>query len=314
MNFTSLENFITLVNAGNISRAALQLYVSQQTLSENLAKLEREVGVTLFYRGKQISLTSAGKRFYTFALNIMEEKRNMENDIHQIIDSESRIISCSVQTFESPIFLSNLLMRFNEIYPDYHINIYSQKNAVNQNRTDIDFIFSDIDLDGSIHFDEADWHYECLSKTNNFAIIAKKSLLDEIYGSKWPQIEKQLIATKSLSTIHDLPLLTVRDENNLHYRTIKKAFALSGFEPNIAFQVDMNSLTNDLCAKGIAAYFGPEGLCRLKLSSFVNDSDLYLYTITIPDLYNGIVLCYKKKKALNEAQLRFIELSKELVN
>ncbi|MBD5546745.1 MAG: LysR family transcriptional regulator [Lachnospiraceae bacterium] len=316
MNFTNLKNFIALVNAGNISRAASQLYISQQTLSENLAKLELEIGTTLFNRGKHIVLTPAGKRFYSFALNTIEEQNAMKNDIQQIIDSEKKTVSCGVQTFESPIFLSNLLMRFYEIYPDYRVNIYSQKNLDSsaQDHVDVDFIFSDFDLDGSIHFAEADWHYECLSRSNRFAIIAKKTLLSEVYGDKWCDIEKMLLAEKSLSIVHNLPFLTVRNQNNLHYRTLKRAFELSGLEPNIGFQVDMNSLTNDLCAKGVAAYFGPEGLCRLKFNTFINVSDLCLYPVIIPNLYNGIAICYKKKNVLNSAQLKFIKLSKELAD
>ncbi len=57
-----LAVFQTLVHAGSVTRAAKQLGVSQPALSQQLAKLEKSLGVRLFERaGNELRLTEAGR-------------------------------------------------------------------------------------------------------------------------------------------------------------------------------------------------------------------------------------------------------------
>ena len=48
-----LRYFLTLAREESISRAAEALYITQPTLSRQLAELEEELGVQLFERGKR---------------------------------------------------------------------------------------------------------------------------------------------------------------------------------------------------------------------------------------------------------------------
>lgn len=52
MNFLNIKYFIAIAEEQNISAAARKLYVSQQSLSEHLKKLETEIGAPLFIRGE----------------------------------------------------------------------------------------------------------------------------------------------------------------------------------------------------------------------------------------------------------------------
>lgn len=63
MNFLNIKYFIAIAEEQNISAAARKLYVSQQSLSEHLKKLETEIGAPLFIRGNTITLTVAGECF-----------------------------------------------------------------------------------------------------------------------------------------------------------------------------------------------------------------------------------------------------------
>lgn len=50
MDTRHLKYFITIAQKGNMTKAADELYVSQSSLSQYLAKLEQELGVPLFER------------------------------------------------------------------------------------------------------------------------------------------------------------------------------------------------------------------------------------------------------------------------
>ena len=58
-NLSLYRVFYTVANAGNISKAAEQLYISQPAISKSIRKLEQSLDVTLFSRnsrGVQLSL------------------------------------------------------------------------------------------------------------------------------------------------------------------------------------------------------------------------------------------------------------------
>lgn len=69
-----LRYFLAVVDHGNFSRAASHCNVSQPTLSVGIAKLERELGTSLFVRSNQrVELTAGGTRFLAHARRIERE-------------------------------------------------------------------------------------------------------------------------------------------------------------------------------------------------------------------------------------------------
>lgn len=69
-----LRYFLAVAEAGNFSRAARGVSVTQPTLSAGIAKLERQLDVRLFDRDKQrVALTSAGSRFLVHARRLAAE-------------------------------------------------------------------------------------------------------------------------------------------------------------------------------------------------------------------------------------------------
>ena len=64
MDTKLLEYFIHVAACENISQAAIDLYISQPSLSAAIRRLEKELGKPLFDRvGKRLRLNEQGKRF-----------------------------------------------------------------------------------------------------------------------------------------------------------------------------------------------------------------------------------------------------------
>ena len=62
MTHRQLEYFLKTAETLNITKAAKELYISQPSLSEQIQRLEQELGVELFYRkDRSLKLTTAGK-------------------------------------------------------------------------------------------------------------------------------------------------------------------------------------------------------------------------------------------------------------
>lgn len=69
--FEYSREFVVLARRLNFSEAALELNVSQPSLSRHIAELERELGFKLLERNP-VSLTAAGKHYLEVAGTIIE--------------------------------------------------------------------------------------------------------------------------------------------------------------------------------------------------------------------------------------------------
>lgn len=78
MDLRQLRNFITLAETLNFSRAAEALYISQPTLSQQVAEMERELGVSLFERTRRsVELTDSGKVLLREARGLLQTAEQM---------------------------------------------------------------------------------------------------------------------------------------------------------------------------------------------------------------------------------------------
>lgn len=74
MTLTQLNYFITIAETKSINKAAEKLYVSQPSLTNAIKELEKELGITLFFRsGKGAALTNDGTEFMPYAKQIYSQ-------------------------------------------------------------------------------------------------------------------------------------------------------------------------------------------------------------------------------------------------
>ncbi|MBQ6663406.1 MAG: LysR family transcriptional regulator [Firmicutes bacterium] len=73
ISISSLRNFIVIADLGNITSASEELFITQPTLSRQIAALEDQLGVQLFKRVKSgVELTEAGRKFYGHAQTLIQ--------------------------------------------------------------------------------------------------------------------------------------------------------------------------------------------------------------------------------------------------
>jgi LysR family transcriptional activator of nhaA len=84
LNYKQLYYFWNIAKAGSITRAAERLHLTPQTISGQLAELERALATNLFRRiGRRLELTSAGK----LALSHADEIFQIGNELEQSLRS-----------------------------------------------------------------------------------------------------------------------------------------------------------------------------------------------------------------------------------
>ena len=74
MTLTQLHYVLTIAETGSMNKAAELLYVAQPSLTNAIKELEKELGITLFFRnGKGVTLTNDGSEFLLYARQIYGE-------------------------------------------------------------------------------------------------------------------------------------------------------------------------------------------------------------------------------------------------
>src|SRR5256714_13442418 len=82
MEIHQLRYFCALAETGSFSRAAEQSHVSQPSLSQQILKLEDELGARLFDRlGRSVRLTELGKTFLPRAHAVLRELEAAKGDV-----------------------------------------------------------------------------------------------------------------------------------------------------------------------------------------------------------------------------------------
>lgn len=80
MTLQQLKYVIQTAQCASFNLAAQKLYISQPSLSNAVAELEREMGVTIFSRSNRgVCLTEDGAKFLSYARQVVEQAELLEN-------------------------------------------------------------------------------------------------------------------------------------------------------------------------------------------------------------------------------------------
>lgn len=309
MNFLSLEYFLKIAELGSISAAARELFISQQSLSEHLHKLEEEVGTSLFYRERPIRLTEAGIRFKEGAEVMVYQHDKMLSDISKIVGKEKNHLTIGISAYQSPPFLSDLIKRFTMHNDKCSISVVKRRpNDIAKNMKGIDIFIS------YPPFAEELTH-EKIVKDEEKCLACRRSLFEATYGNKWPEIEQILIHTKDLRILADLPMIVPNNHIGNIPMYWKDIFTNAGFSPNIAFQSDNGDLNNSMCSNGKGACIHLSSWVRAYFADEAKDIDdpMLFFPIEAGSMSGDMAVSYIKGKKLSSLEKAFIDEMRELL-
>ena len=194
MDKNQLRNFIELAHALNFSSVAKQQFISQPALTNQISRLENELGVKLFHRTKHgVSLTYAGTEFYNYASDILDKIDRAERRMRDIGDGRTGFLKISAVT-SIEAHITDYIAEFNRRYKDIRISIDSgtgtqQIMAINKKSYDIYFSFTSLleasgtletlSLDSDLYAVYISAQYASEVDLDDFSWLSGKSLIAE---------------------------------------------------------------------------------------------------------------------------------------
>ena len=131
MELHQLRYFCAVAETGSFSRAAEQSHVSQPSLSQQIMKLEEELGARLFDRlGRSVRLTELGKTFLPRARAVLRELEAAKGDVVERKDFVGGPVTVGVIPTVGPYFLPRVLTSFSRKFPQVRFTVIEEITPV----------------------------------------------------------------------------------------------------------------------------------------------------------------------------------------
>lgn len=127
MELHQLRYFCAIAETSSFSRAAQQAHVSQPSLSQQIRKLEDELGTRLFDRlGRTVRLTEPGRAFLPRARAVLAELEAARSDLVESEASVRGVVCVGVIPTIAPYLLPPYLATFSGKYPQARVSVVEE--------------------------------------------------------------------------------------------------------------------------------------------------------------------------------------------
>ncbi len=291
MEFRQMMYAIQIAAERNFSRAAEKLHIAQPSLSQQLSKLEKELGVLLFKRStNSVELTHAGSVFVSRAQQILDMTEQLKREMDDLADlRKGRVVVGSVPVTGAHV-LPDVLPAFRAAYPDIEVVLVEETSKK----------LEELTVSGATDV--------CLlSLPISDPALAYQPVIEEgIWLAVPPDHELAAFANRGEASV--VPLSRLRDEpfillkKGQGFRAIAHELcARGGFEPSIVFESGNIETVQALVAAGMGIAFVPHMVIR---RDWVGRAPVYLPLEGQPT--RTLVLAYRKGRYLSNAAEAFI--------
>ncbi|MBW4026076.1 LysR family transcriptional regulator [Acidipila rosea] len=131
MEVNQLRYVCAVAESGSFSRAAELCHVAQPSLSQQVSKLEEELGSRLFDRmGRKIRLTDAGKTFLPRARLVLQELEAARNEVDTRRSDGRGSVAVGVIPTIAPYYMPSRVAAFTRQFPDATLKIVEDTTPV----------------------------------------------------------------------------------------------------------------------------------------------------------------------------------------
>jgi LysR family hydrogen peroxide-inducible transcriptional activator len=131
MEIHQLRYFVAVADEGNFSRAAAKVRVAQPSLSQQIRKLEAELGQPLFDRlPRSVVLTEAGRCLLDYARQILASIGDARRCVDELKGKVAGDVAVGAIPTIAPYVLPELVVTFQKHYPDVRLHVVEDVTAV----------------------------------------------------------------------------------------------------------------------------------------------------------------------------------------
>lgn len=311
MNFQNMEYFLTVVTEGSITKAADSLHITQQALSNHIARIEDELGCTLFDRRQNLELTYSGKQFYESCQKILDIHRQTTSAIDDINNNQRGELRIGISFTRGQAILPLLLPRFSMRYPQAELHVVEGSTHVLEE--DLQKGAIDV-LIGFAPFMVECAEYQALMKERLFLIVPD-TLLRRHFGDDAQMVFQQYQNTADISLFKELPFVLLKEGDRIR-TLVNNEFRKKNFKPHVVLETANTQTAFNLAAEGMGLTVCPElYLQNPYVVSGIADSQprkhIRFARFVKGDVYDTIAIGYNRERYISALAKSFIDMSIE---
>ncbi|MBN3723672.1 LysR substrate-binding domain-containing protein [Burkholderia sp. Ac-20379] len=222
MDIRQLRYFVNIVEYGSLGKAAEMLYVAQPSLSQQMSKLENDLGVALLIRSPQgVKPTPSGEALYRHARTVLHQMEQLRQEVVEGIGAESGTVAIGLPTTMSAVLAISVLKRVRERFPGIRLQLIESMSGY------LTELLVNGRLDLAILFRES----------NTVGITAIPLFDEELYVMGEIEGLPERSRTCPLAALGGLPLIAPGEANGLR-RLLERTFGREQVPLNIVADID----------------------------------------------------------------------------
>ena len=282
MELAQLKYFQVMANIRHFTRAARMLDVTQPALSRSMAKLEKDLDVSLFRRNEgEIELTPEGERLLRRVDRILREVDSAREEASSAHTEDAKEFRLSFIHSLGSYALPHILQDFRASYPDIRVQLNQQDSATLA--LQVAAGETDLCLCSTIPTTEySAWVY----------LWSEELFVTVPLGHRFA--ERKNI---NLHELEDEPLVAMKSSYSLRI-LVDQFFDLAGIHPEITFEGDDVSTISGLVAAGL-------GVSLLPKLAGVEHPELRYIPVSFPICKRAVGVAWNTQRKLPPAAVCF---------
>lgn len=337
MDTTSLYYFIELTKDLHMTRTAERLYISQQTLSNHISRLEKQLGCQLFERRPSLTLTYSGEQVLAFAERTVRDQINLQDILADVENQKRGSIRFGASTLRMNACLPVILPKFSAEYP------YIELQITDQTSRRLEPMILDGDLDFALvagkegttapaaggkstkeassaggkgykkakkeksETDASPLVRELLIRDPVYLCAAEK-VLESYLGENTQQVIAKSREGAYVSDFRKVPFLLFQNRMGL---LIQRCFEEAGFEPHAYIKGPYTQVITRIGFQGTAAFFSTGVVLSSQPDKIPENLHVFPLLYRGKPLYQEIYLVYTRNRYITRYAARFLELLRE---
>jgi LysR family transcriptional regulator, transcription activator of glutamate synthase operon len=292
MDVRQLRYLVALADERHFTRAAAREHIAQPALSQQIRRLEEEVGVALVERTtRRVTITDAGEMLVARARRVLAEIEAARTELQELRGLHAGRVNVGTMHTMGPVDVSFALAVFHERHPGVELTVREQSSE---------------ELADMLRYDELDMAFLSVTERIESHGLGLHQLVSE-------ELVAILPTGHPLSTRGELRMADLAEEQFISFREgarlrelLSSAGRHAGFEPRIMLESNESERIRRLVARGMGVAILPRS------DAEVAGAGVAVVTLTDPSLTRDITLAWRDGRRHPPATAEFLRLAREM--
>lgn len=306
MNFQHLRYFLMVAEELNITRAADRLYISQQSLSNHIGNLEKELNTKLFTRSPKLSLTYAGEQLVETATQILDQYTQYLGKVGDINRHYIGTLRLGISHTCGLALLPDVLPKFRKEFPHVEVSLFEGNSTqledeLSHRRVDLIVCFQPIVTEDTRTVPLTD---------QRLMVVVPRTFMDELFGPKAEEKRRQFAQGADISAFRQSPFILIKRGNRTR-AIVDQYFNRCAFKPKLVLETENTVTTLATAQAGMGITICPELFLRAQPTSSPSAGSVDVFPLTDPSTLSKLVAGYRMDRYLPHYAERFVEITRQ---